>query len=238
LPAKPDLPSGVELAWFHLANDQSPTDYFNIVRGTNNVLAFQLLECSEIKSETRSGEQTGIAQVCDSVLLDESDRSTDLMLREINSRIASRSALRDLKATLVLGKLDLTTGGVEISSAGHPSPLLLRSDTTLSDIVVSGPPLGTALDTRYQANTTRLLPGDAVLVYSNGVTNCLNPLDRKYGQRRFRRDLIQTSEVTAGKVVENIEERLEDWLGDKTITEDATLAVIGFSLDFPVTIET
>lgn len=237
-PAKPDLPHGVELAWFHLANDKPPTDYFNIVRGTTSVLTFQLLGCSEMESGTRSGEQTGIAQVCDSVLLDDSDRPTDLMLREINSRIASSSALSDLKATLVLGKLNLTTGLMEISSAGHPSPLLLRSDKTLSDIVIAGPPLGAALDTRYQANTARLLPGDAVVVYSDGVTNCLNPLDRKYGQRRFRTDLIQTSEVTAGKVVENIEERLEHWLGDKTVTDDATLAVIGFSLDFPVTIET
>ena len=237
-PEKPDLPHGAELAWFNLANDKSPTDYFNIVRGTTSVLTFQLLECSEIDSGTRFGQQTGIAQICDSVLLEKSDRPTDLMLREINNRIASSSALSDLKATLVLGTVNLTTGRVEISSAGHPSPLLLRSDKTLSDIVVAGPPLGAALDTRYQANTARLMPGDAVLVYSTGVTNCLNRLDRKYGQRRFRRDLIQTSEVTAGKVVENIEERLQHWLGDKTVTDDATLAVIGFSLDFPITIET
>ena len=126
LPEKPDLPHGVELAWFHLENDKSPTDYFNIVRGTTNVLTFQLLECSEINSGTRSGEQTGIAQVCDSVLLDKSDRPTDLMLREINNRIASSSALSDLKATLILGKLYLTTGRVENKSfEGYPITLLL-----------------------------------------------------------------------------------------------------------------
>jgi anti-sigma regulatory factor (Ser/Thr protein kinase)/putative methionine-R-sulfoxide reductase with GAF domain len=73
-------------------------------------------------------------------------------------------------ATVVYATLNLNTWVVRFARAGHPYPLLLRSDgsaTFLSD--AGGPPLGTGGSSPYQEQRVALSPGETLLLYTDGL---------------------------------------------------------------------
>ena len=73
-------------------------------------------------------------------------------------------------ATAVHLAVDLTTGEVSVSSAGHP-PAVHAHATRTAELLdaAAGPLLGVVADADFPAVTTTLEPGDALLVYSDGV---------------------------------------------------------------------
>ncbi len=75
----------------------------------------------------------------------------------------------DQLVTIFLALLDVGTGEALVSSAGHPPPVhLSAAGATLIDID-SGPPLG-AFECPHIVNRLHLAPGDALVLYTDGVT--------------------------------------------------------------------
>ena len=73
--------------------------------------------------------------------------------------------------TLVLAILDPRAHKVQIANAGHPLPMLRRQQhVTVWSPVDSGPPLGVAPDWKYQQVEWDMSPGDALLLYTDGLS--------------------------------------------------------------------
>jgi serine phosphatase RsbU (regulator of sigma subunit)/anti-sigma regulatory factor (Ser/Thr protein kinase) len=73
-------------------------------------------------------------------------------------------------ATVIYATLNLNTWEVRIARAGHPYPLLIRSDgstTFLSD--AGGPPLGTVGGHAYDEQSVSLAAGETLLLYTDGL---------------------------------------------------------------------
>jgi serine phosphatase RsbU (regulator of sigma subunit)/anti-sigma regulatory factor (Ser/Thr protein kinase) len=73
-------------------------------------------------------------------------------------------------ATAAYGVIDAETGALTVASAGHPPPLLVSADgeARLLDIRPS-PPLGALPFASFHETTTTLAPGDAVVLYTDGL---------------------------------------------------------------------
>ena len=72
--------------------------------------------------------------------------------------------------TAVVAFLDTDTGAVVIASAGHPPPLVRRANGTVEEIVTESFVLGRMRSVRYHGVTLTLAPGDAIVFYTDGVT--------------------------------------------------------------------
>jgi hypothetical protein len=74
-------------------------------------------------------------------------------------------------ATAVRASVDLTAGTYTLSVAGHPPPALFRAGSGRWELVegASGPLLGVLPDARYGECYGRLAPGDALLLYTDGM---------------------------------------------------------------------
>jgi serine phosphatase RsbU (regulator of sigma subunit) len=89
------------------------------------------------------------------------------ILKEADHRVASIGV--DRLATCLLALIDPGSGTCTISSAGHPPPVLLHPDAHADLLPVpAGPPLGTDLG-GHEALTVPLLPGDVLLLYTDGL---------------------------------------------------------------------
>ena len=85
-------------------------------------------------------------------------------LSEFSDRMESRMA------TVIYATLNLNTWSVRFARAGHPYPLLLRSDGTtafLSD--VGGPPLGAGVRQVYEEQQVDLSAGETLILYTDGL---------------------------------------------------------------------
>jgi len=105
----------------------------------------------------------------------------ELMARA--SRLFCESTLSTHFATLVVGKAS-QTGEVELCNAGHLPPLLLQHGATLT-LDSTGLPVGVFCDEHFTTIKVQLAAGDALLLYTDGVTETQDESGNMYGIERL-----------------------------------------------------
>lgn len=74
--------------------------------------------------------------------------------------------------TLIYADLDLASGHAQIVQAGHPSPAILKADGAVKFVGAGGMPVGLLPSAKFESFSCHLEPGDRLLMYSDGVTEC------------------------------------------------------------------
>ncbi|WP_281414336.1 PP2C family protein-serine/threonine phosphatase [Thalassovita aquimarina] len=92
-------------------------------------------------------------------------------VRILNERVTSDTEVEEY-FTMLYGVADLSNGHVRIVQAGHPHPLLLRADGTVEFLGQGGVPVGLLPGLDYEDFETVMEPGDRLLFYSDGFTEC------------------------------------------------------------------
>ncbi|SFH05486.1 Serine phosphatase RsbU, regulator of sigma subunit [Palleronia marisminoris] len=77
--------------------------------------------------------------------------------------------------TILIGELDPVTGRFAFCQAGHPHPLHCLEAGDMRYVGLGGPPVGLIDDMEYEAGEITLAPGDRLLIYSDGITECPAP---------------------------------------------------------------
>jgi sigma-B regulation protein RsbU (phosphoserine phosphatase) len=99
-------------------------------------------------------------------------------INEIMCRVnqeLSRGNPWQMFVTAFAGMLDLKTGKIVYSDAGHEPPFLLRVGQEAEMFKKrGGPALCFFDDFRYESDTLQLRPGDALVLYTDGVTEAMN----------------------------------------------------------------
>ncbi|SCK51795.1 MULTISPECIES: PP2C family protein-serine/threonine phosphatase [Streptomyces] len=92
-------------------------------------------------------------------------------LSRLNRALRQERASRFL--TAVVATLAPRADGTALlttCSAGHPSPLVLRSDGTVSEVLTGGLLLGVLDDVSYESHEERIGPDDTVVLFTDGLT--------------------------------------------------------------------
>jgi len=132
-------------------------------------------------------------------------------------------------ATGIIGRLALGTGRLEWTNAGHPPALLLRGRKVVAELA-SEPALPFGLGGRPPLNTADLEPGDAVLLYTDGVTEARAADGELFGLDRLT-DLLE-QEAASGRPPEETLRRLVWALVERQpegLRDDATLLLVQWS---------
>jgi len=113
------------------------------------------------------------------------------ILRQVNLALSTGNE-NGMFVTLFIGILDLKTGELSFSNAGHNPPLILGANgnsrfVTLPDGLV----LGVMPEAEYCDDTVCLEPGDMIVTYTDGVTEAMNP-DRKLYSEAHLRETVAT----------------------------------------------
>jgi phosphoserine phosphatase RsbU/P len=82
--------------------------------------------------------------------------------------------------------LDTSTGVIEFSNAGHNPPYVLRADGLVETTAEAGGfMLGAFPGSAYDHATLRLQPGDTLVLFTDGVSEAVGPLEELYGDERL-----------------------------------------------------
>ena len=130
-------------------------------------------------------------------------------------------------ATGIIGKLTTATGRLEWSCAGHPPPLLLRDRKVVAELT-NDPmvPFGLGGATPVLA-AADLEPGDAVLLYTDGVIEARTADGELFGLERLT-DLLEreaASEQPPEEVLRRLVRAVVDYEGG-SLRDDATLLLV------------
>ena len=116
----------------------------------------------------------------------------DGILRELDLRL-SQGNDACMFVTAACGQLDGETGEIRYASAGHELPILRRAGgTTVVLDPEGGPALGLEANGGYPVWTGRFAPGDALVLYTDGVTEAFDVAGAAFGRERLRRVVADT----------------------------------------------
>jgi serine phosphatase RsbU (regulator of sigma subunit) len=133
----------------------------------------------------------------------------------------------DAFVTGVLARLDTTTGALELTNAGHPSPLLLRDRRVVGELVTeANVPFGVG-SVGEKPLRTALQPGDTVMLYTDGVVEARGPDGQEFGVGRLV-DLLEreaSSERAPEEVLRRLVRAVLEHQGGP-LRDDATLVLL------------
>jgi len=130
--------------------------------------------------------------------------------------------------TLCLGFLNLATGRMRMVQAGHPHPMVLRADGRIDLVGGGGLPIGLLREAAYTSFDIHFAPGDRMLVYSDGLTECPDPSGAPLGDAGLARVLRDNAGLRGPAFLAAIEDGLTRFAGGKVLPDDASAVVIDF----------
>ena len=147
-------------------------------------------------------------------------------LRRVNRSVA-RSAMPGKFITLFYGEVDTRTNVMHFSNAGHNYPLLRRASGELEELATGGLMLGPMEDAVYDVGETSFGPGDALLLYSDGISEAMDSRDQEYGEDRLRAVWKECAKLPTREWLDAIIRDVERFRGGKSQSDDMTAVVVG-----------
>jgi sigma-B regulation protein RsbU (phosphoserine phosphatase) len=127
---------------------------------------------------------------------------------------------------LFFARLDLERNELVYCNAGLPAPLVLRRDKSVERLEEGGPMLGALRGAIYKSGSVRLNPGDTLLAYSDGLTECRNPQDQEFEMGGLSAAAKSVNCVNANQVLFSTLARVLDFADSRAPEDDLTLLVV------------
>jgi serine phosphatase RsbU (regulator of sigma subunit) len=113
---------------------------------------------------------------------------------------------------------------VEITSAGHPLPYVLANGgATIAG--QPGPLLGFDPEAKWAHRSVTLEPGEAIVLYSDGVTDTVGPDRERFGDQRLARLLEANQGATAAELVDRLDRELLEFQASEQSDDIAVLVL-------------
>jgi serine phosphatase RsbU (regulator of sigma subunit) len=147
-----------------------------------------------------------------------------LALQMANERILIDTT-SDQFVTMFYGVLDATAGTMTYANAGHNPPLLFQGSQH-EELDKTGIPLGLFVGRQWNQRTVSLDPGDALVVYTDGVSEAQDSAGGEYGTKRLLDITRLCRESSACDLHAALMKSIRDFVGDAPPFDDMTLLVV------------
>lgn len=157
-------------------------------------------------------------------LAEEVSSAAEFMTR-LNRGIASKCpGNRFITAFLAL--VDPRSGEIEYANAGHNPPIAYRKGAGCEFVKDGGPVLGILKTVSYNAGRIQLAPGDALLLYSDGITEAPNLLDEEFGEDRLAYRCSRLEVLSARDFIRDLRAAVWEHANGAPQADDVTSLVI------------
>jgi serine phosphatase RsbU (regulator of sigma subunit) len=149
-------------------------------------------------------------------------------LLEIMNHAIFESAQRRFVMTCFASIFDPHRRTITYANAGHNFPYLYRAGDgrgEFGSLMIRGNRLGDDRNSRYEAKTTELIPGDVLIWYTDGIVECENQAGEEYGEKRFRASVRRAAALDAGEMRDAIVADATAYFGPTPRKDDITMIV-------------
>jgi sigma-B regulation protein RsbU (phosphoserine phosphatase) len=131
--------------------------------------------------------------------------------------------------TVFLGTINLRSGRVTYSNAGHNPPLIKRASGAVEEVAdLHGPILGVQEGREYGESSVDLAPGDVLLVFTDGVTEAMDKEDNLYSDARLVQTVQDISEISADSVLKTVRKSVDDHAMGAEQSDDITMIALQY----------
>jgi phosphoserine phosphatase RsbU/P len=127
--------------------------------------------------------------------------------------------------TLFYAELDPKEGSLAFLNAGHNPPLIVHAGGTMEQLAAGGLPLGIMANADFREGKTRLHPGDVLVIYSDGVSEAVNPKGEEFGPTRLYEVVARNLDASAAGIRDRIESALTKFCQGTPAADDITLVI-------------
>ncbi len=148
------------------------------------------------------------------------------IFQQVNPELCKNNSTR-MFVTLYLGFLNVQTGHHHYANAGHISPIIC-STGGVRQITETSPdmPLGINVAAKYQNHSAQLLPGEQMILFTDGVTDAMNPTREFFGIQRLKHLISRQRNPTPVTMVEAITTGIKSFSQNADQFDDITIVAL------------
>jgi sigma-B regulation protein RsbU (phosphoserine phosphatase) len=120
-------------------------------------------------------------------------------------------------------------GTLEFINAGHPSPLLLRGGKVEDPFPAACCPVGLIPDIDFSSTTVTLAPGDTLVLFSDGVSEAMDPEQKEFGIARLKEAAGALASAPLNELQDGILESVRQFARGARQADDVTLLILRYS---------
>jgi serine phosphatase RsbU (regulator of sigma subunit) len=155
------------------------------------------------------------------------------MLEQVERLNAGILAVSDFDryVTLLVAEIDAHKRALRYVNCGHNPALLFRANTgTITHLDSSCPPIGLSPEEICDLTSEKLMAGDVLVFYTDGVTEAENRLGDEFGMERLSATVLRGSSLSADDLMLSIYNAAADFCGD-SFNDDVTILVVKCNFD-------
>jgi sigma-B regulation protein RsbU (phosphoserine phosphatase) len=131
--------------------------------------------------------------------------------------------------TFFIGAFDASTKALTYCNAGHQPPLVLHKTVSKKESVEMLWPTGAAVglveEADFAEKTIELQQEDLLVMYTDGVTEAVNPKNQEFGRERLAKLSQQVNNIPVKKLILEIRKSLEGFSEGKPLVDDTTIVI-------------
>lgn len=154
------------------------------------------------------------------------DLASNECMETVNDILCGES-VGSMFVTVFYGIYDLETGQVDYTNAGHNPPYILHADGSVEMLKNDGNlVLGVMEGMKFKRSSLQLNPGDALVMYTDGVTEAENKEHAQFGESRLEAELAALKGSDSKQVVETVLSKVREFAAGAPQSDDITQLVI------------
>lgn len=147
---------------------------------------------------------------------------------EMANDMLCEESVDSMFVTVFYGVLDLETGQIDYTNAGHNTPYVVHPDGSIEALPIAGNLIvGAVSGVPYKNGTLMLKPGDKLVMYTDGVTEAMDPQFVELGDARFEELLKKQGSADCKQTTEAIAQYVKEWANGAPQSDDVTIMVLG-----------
>ena len=143
------------------------------------------------------------------------------------NRLLASSSVEYMFVTVFYAIYDIRTGILTYCNGGHNPPYLLHADGTTEQLpMTQNAMVGAYKRIIFKESTLQLEQGDTLVMFTDGVTEAMNPAREMFGIKRLDGILRGQTDKSCQQMIESIKTGISDFVGDEEQSDDITMLLL------------